>query len=302
MADRRAFAENLTFAYGTGPTVLEGISLDLQAGEILGLLGLNGSGKTTLLRLLARLLQPTGGRLDTADFPAVVLDRAPFQASLSGGENLVLALALRGVPADDAKTAANSWMQIFDLTADERRPVGEYSLGMRRRLGLAEAFASGRSLCLLDEPTLGLDPAGQQLLGHALETGARAGRSVIVATNDALFAERTCHRVLLLHAGHVLADGTPASLVASLDAPTIIEVETAGGTPASDPPNGLYVVASTENHVTLSGPGCSGRLPEVCRWIEEGSGSIQTIKVREPGLADVFLRLAGQPLVTEAGS
>jgi ABC-type multidrug transport system ATPase subunit len=302
MSSRTAFAENLTFAYGRGPAVLDGISLDLESGEILGLVGLNGSGKTTLLRLLARLLRPTGGRLGTADSPAVVFDRAPFQESLSGTENLVLALALRGVHGDDAKTAADTWLETFDLNADGCRPVAEYSLGMRRRLGLAEAFASERSLCLLDEPTLGLDPAGRRLLGQALATGAQAGRSAIVATNDASFAERTCHRVLLLHAGHVLADGTPASLVASLGAPTIIEVETAGGTPVSDPPDGIAIVAATGDRLTLSGSGSSGRLPEVCRWIDQGAGSIRAIRVREPDLADVFLRLAGQPLVTHVGS
>ncbi len=302
MSERTAFAENLTFAYGTGPAVLDGVSLDLASGEVLGLLGLNGSGKTTLLRLLARLLRPTGGRLSTADAPAVVFDHAPFQATLSGTENLLLALNLRGVHGDDARSAAETWLETFCLTADGCRPVGEYSLGMRRRLGLAEAFASERSLCLLDEPTLGLDPAGRRLLGQALATGARAGRSAIVATNDASFAERTCHRVLLLHAAHVLASGTPASLVASLGAPTIIEVETTGGAPVSDPPDGIDIVVATDDRLTLSGSECSGRLPEVCRWIEEGAGSIRTIKVREPDLADVFLRLAGQPLVTEAGS
>ncbi len=302
MSSRPAFAENLTFAYGKGPAVLAGISLDLESGEILGLLGLNGSGKTTLLRLLSGLLQPTGGRLRAAETPAVVFDRAPFQASLSGLENIVLALSLRGVRGVDARTAANSWLQRFNLTADERRPVGEYSLGMRRRLGLAEAFASERPVSLLDEPTLGLDPAGQQLLGQALETGAAAGRSAIVATNDASFAERTCHRVLLLYAGRVLADGSPASLITALDAPTIIEVVTSGEVPVDDPPDGLSIIASTDYQLTLSGTDCSGRLPEVCRWVESGAGSIRTIKVREPDLADVFLRLAGQPLVTESGS
>ncbi len=302
MPDGKAFAENLTFAYGSGPAVLDGISLDLACGEILGLLGLNGSGKTTLLRLLAGLLQPAGGQIVTDDTPAVVLDRAPFQATLSGTENLVLALSLRGFHRDDARTAADTWLATFDLTADARRPVAEYSLGMRRRLGLAEAFAAERALCLLDEPTLGLDPAGRRLLGEALATGARAGRSVIVATNDASFAEQSCHRVLLLHAGRVLADGTPASLVASLGAPTIIEVELTGGTPASEPPDGMAIVAATDDRLTLSGTESSRRLPEVCRWIDQGAGSIRAIRVREPNLADVFLRLAGQPLVTEPGS
>ena len=297
MTEPRVVAEGLRFGYRAGSPVLDGLAFSVGRGEILGLLGRNGSGKTTLLRLLAGLLEASSGRLTTAVLPAVVFDRTPFQEALSGSENLRLGLALRG--RDDLTKSATGYLTAFDLTEDAHRPVGEYSLGMRRRLAMAEAFACRSPLVLLDEPTLGLDPAGRRVLASLLRQAAAGGDTIIVATNDAGFAERACSRVLVLEAGRVLADDAPSRLISGLQAPTIIEVELSSEPPSDSPPEGLSVVAEESGRLVVSGASASGRLPALCAWLDDAGADVQAIRVREPGLADVFHRLTGRRLMSE---
>ncbi|MFQ5530703.1 MAG: ATP-binding cassette domain-containing protein [Gemmatimonadota bacterium] len=296
MTDSRAVAEDLIFSFGSGPPVLDGVGFSAGSGEVLGLLGRNGSGKTTLLRLLAGLLQPTSGLLTAMNLPAVVFDRVPFQEALSGGENLRLGLELRGRNlAEDA----SGFLAALELSGDAQRPVGEYSLGMRRRLALAEALACGAELVLLDEPTLGLDPSGRRVLASLLARTAADGGTVIIATNDAAFAEHVCSRVIILEAGQVLADDAPSSLIADLRAPTIIEVDLSTRPPRVNPPAGLSIVSVGSDYLSLSGASASSRLPGLCAWLARSGSVVNAIRIREPGLEDVFHRLTGLRLKSE---
>jgi ABC-2 type transport system ATP-binding protein len=297
MTEPRAAAEELGFGYGAGSPVLDGLSFAAGPGEILGLLGRNGSGKTTLLRLLAGLIKATSGQLTTTALPVIVFDRTPYQDALSGAENLRLGLALRG--HDDFTDSATGYLAAFDLTEDAHRPVGEYSLGMRRRLALAEALACQGPLMLLDEPTLGLDPSGRTVLVSELKEAADAGDTIVVATNDAAFAEHACSRVLVLEAGRVLVDDTPARLISGLEAPTIIEVEFPGAPPRGRPPEGLSVLAAGSGQLVVSGASGASKLPDLCEWLAGSGVDVEAIRVREPGLADVFHRLTGQRLLSD---
>lgn len=300
MTEPRAAAKELGFGYRAGSPVIDGLSFSAGPGEILGLLGRNGSGKTTLLRLLAGLMKATSGQLTTTALPAIVFDRTPFQDALSGAENLRLGLALRG--HDDVTDAANGYLSVLGLTEDADRPVGEYSLGMRRRLALAEALACRSPLTLLDEPTLGLDPSGRTVLVSVLAEAAAAGATIVVATNDAVFAEHACSRVLVIESGRVLADDTPARLISGLEAPTIIEVEFQGEPPRGNPPEGLSVLAAGSGQLVVSGASGALTLPDLCAWLAGSGVDVEAIRVREPGLADVFHRLTGERLAPqEAG-
>ncbi len=297
MTEPRAVAEGLGFSYRVGSPVLDGLSFSAGPGETLGLLGRNGSGKTTLLRLLAGLTEATTGHLETTPLPAVVFDRTPFQDSLSGSENLRLGLALRR-HADRTASAAR-YVSALDLDEDSHRPVGEYSLGMRRRLALAEALSCRSPLALLDEPTLGLDPSGRTVLTDLLSEAAEAGKTIIIATNDAAFAELVCSRVLVLEGGRALADDAPSRLISDLEAPTIIEVESSGVPPHGSPPEGLSVVAAEPGHLVVSASSGARELPALCAWLAGSGAEVQAIRVREPGLADVFHALTGRRLVPD---
>ena len=298
MLPRPLFAEGVQFSYGRA-AVLAGLDLAVAPGEIVGILGSNGSGKSTLVMIAAGLLPPAAGRVDVPVRPSVVRDRLAFLEPLTGEENLDAMLALAGQAGRALEAAA--WLSRFGLGNDARRPVSEYSLGMRRRLALAEAFATAGPLVVLDEPTLGLDPAGRDRLIAMLSDHSGEGLTVVLATNDAGFAELACDQVLLLHDGRVAARGTPAVMIAALEAPTLLEIVTGAPPPAAAPPAGLTLVARSPAGLTLAAPHASRRLPEVWAWLEAETCPVREIRVREPGLADVFRAHTGAELPVAPG-
>lgn len=294
MPESTVMTTGLEFRYGKGPLVLAGLDLSAGPGEILGILGRNGSGKTTLLRIMAGLQQPTAGRVSASSSPAVVLDRTPFQGALTGAENFRLTAALRG--RADSSGEDQEWLAALDLASAADRPVSQYSLGMRRRLALAEALSVHADLALFDEPTLGLDPDGRSTLARLFTTATEPGATIVLATNDASFAEPVCTRVLILESGQVMAEGQPSRLIADLNAPTIVDVEFEGDAVALPPPDGLSVVSSSAGRVVLSGTAASARLPDLCSWMTSSDRPVTSIRVREPDLGDVFQSVTGQTL------
>ena len=292
----RVRVAGLTYEYRRGHAVLDAIDFDVRAGQVVGVLGRNGSGKTTLLRLLAGILEPTAGHIDLAGRPAFVTDRTPFLESLTARENIRGVLALGGVGAFDASALAESRLREFELMDDADRPVREFSLGMRRRLALAEGIAASRPVVLLDEPTMGLDPGGRDRLKAVLRDLASGDAAIVMASNDAAFVERVCDSVILLNGGRIVARGRPAEMIARLRAPTLLEITTAGSPPEAPPPEGLAVVARSGSRLTLSAAGATGRLPEVWSWLEATGCTLRELRIREPGLADVFRAHTGEEL------
>lgn len=296
IGEPRARAIDLGFAYHPDRPVLRDVDFEARTGDVVGLLGRNGSGKTTLLHLLAGLLDPTAGRVEVSGRPAVVADRTPFLESLTARENILGTLALRGSDDDEAPAVADFFLRCFGLHDDADRPVGEFSLGMRRRLALAEGFAADQQIVLLDEPTTGLDPAAREHLAEMLDDHSHEGLTVVLATNDAGFAERVCDTVLFLHDGRIVARGSPAVMIAGLDAPTLLEIEMSGSPPDVPPPDGLAIVTGTADGLTLSAPRAERRLPEVWAWLESAGCSVREMRIRAPGLADVFRAHTGEDL------
>ena len=299
-ADRAAEAPRvrvagLRYEYRPGHRVLDAVDFDVRAGEIVGVLGRNGSGKSTLLRLLAGVLEPTAGRVDLAGRAAFVTDRTPFLESLTARENVRGVLALGGYGGPDAAALAEARLQDFELLTDADRPVREFSLGMRRRLALAEGIAASRPIVLLDEPTTGLDPGGRDLLATILRDTASGDTAIVMASNDAGFVERVCGSVILLHGGAIVARGRPGEMIARLRAPTLLEISTAGPPPEA-PPDGLSIVARSASAITLSATDASRRLPAVWSWLETTGCTLRELRIREPDLADVFRAHTGEAL------
>ena len=226
---RHAFAR----PHGAAPHVaLDGVSATIQPGTITGLVGPDAAGKTTLLRLIAGLLRPTGGHIDVFGHdmatdaalahPAIgyMPQRFGLYEDLSVAENLDLFADLHAMaPALRAERVARL-LRFTGLGPFTARLAGQLSGGMKQKLGLACALLSRPRLLLLDEPSVGVDPASRRdlwtIVAAMLEEGRADGMAVVWATAYLDEAAR-CGNVLLLHEGRLLAQGPPAEFLAPLE-------------------------------------------------------------------------------------
>lgn len=226
-------ASNLVFAYGRGGSIaaISDISLEIRAGEMVGLLGPNGSGKSTLLRNLSGVLRPSrgqvqvfGGDLDRltsrerarriAFVPQQVHIRFPFtvrEVVMMGRSPHQGAMGLER--ADDLDIVARS-MELVRVTHLADRSVEQLSGGEAQRVALAQALAQGSDILLLDEPTSHLDINFQaEIMDLLLHLNRSRGLTVLVSLHDLNLASVYCQRVFLLSGGHLKAEGKPAEVL-----------------------------------------------------------------------------------------
>lgn len=212
--------ESLTKRYGQRAAV-DALALNVPAGSIFGLLGPNGAGKTTTIAMLLALVRPTAGRAivlghDVQREPAralagvgAMIEGPAFYPYLSGRDNLrALALA-EGLPPARVD-AVLAEVELADRAQDRYRT---YSQGMRQRLGIAAALLRAPKLIILDEPTNGLDPAGQIEIQQLIRTLAASGRTILLSSHLLHDVEQLCDRVAILKGGRLLASGPIAALL-----------------------------------------------------------------------------------------
>ncbi|HEV7893035.1 MAG TPA: ABC transporter ATP-binding protein [Pyrinomonadaceae bacterium] len=218
--------ESVTKRYGETLAV-DGVSLRVGAGEVYALLGANGAGKSTLIRMMTGLSEPDTGKVtvcgdEMARKPLAAKrhvgylpEELYFYQRLTGREYLRLVAGLKGAEVDS--TAAE--IEFFELSNVADKWVGGYSLGMRKKLGLAAAFTGGPRVLVLDEPLNGLDVEMMRKLRLRLAEERDAGRSFVVSSHVMSFIERVADRACVMSAGRVVAEGTPAELRALASMP-----------------------------------------------------------------------------------
>ena len=218
--------ESVTKRYGETLAV-DGVSVRVGSGEVYALLGANGAGKSTLIRMMTGLSEPDSGRVtvcgeDVGRHPLAAKRRVGylpeelyFYQRLTGREYLELVAGLKGA---DAGLAAEE-SEFFELKAVEGKWVGGYSLGMRKKLGLAAAFLGGPSVLVLDEPLNGLDVEMMRKLRLRIQSERGRGAAFVVSSHVMSFAERAADRAGVMSRGRVVAEGTPAELRRLADMP-----------------------------------------------------------------------------------
>jgi ABC-2 type transport system ATP-binding protein len=220
---------DLTKSFGA-KTAVRGLSLRVEAGEVMGFLGPNGSGKTTTIRLLMGLLRPSAGHAAIlgrdCHADAVALKRdvgylpdEPFlYPYLSGLEILELVAGLHGFARDESRRRAGALAERLGLGAAGEAYSVTYSLGMKKRLALAMALIHDPRVLIMDEPTNGLDPKGAREMRATIAELAAGGRTIFLSTHLLDAAEKLCHRVAIIRDGALQAVGTPVELRARFQA------------------------------------------------------------------------------------
>ncbi|GGG81261.1 ABC transporter ATP-binding protein [Paenibacillus radicis (ex Gao et al. 2016)] len=208
-------AEQLTKAFGSTQAVA-GISFDIAPGRCTALLGPNGAGKTTTIRMLAGLLQPTGGKLSYAGVkpgqsPNSLLGYLPqapsFYGWMTGREYAVYAARLCGLSAAEARSQADALLERVGLSAAANRAISGYSGGMKQRLGLAQALVHRPKLLILDEPVSALDPLGRHEVLMLLRE-LKQETTVLFSTHVLHDAEQLCDDVLIIRNGEMALQGS----------------------------------------------------------------------------------------------
>ncbi|MGH2583490.1 MAG: ABC transporter ATP-binding protein [Dehalococcoidia bacterium] len=211
----------LTKRFGT-ITAVDGLDIEVRAGEVFGFLGPNGAGKSTTAGMILGLVKPTAGRVELFGKPlesdpasllrrvGAIIESPSFYPYLSGRDNLrTLAIAAGGVP--DGRVDAV--LEQAGLSERAGSPFKTYSLGMKQRLGIASTLLTDPDLVILDEPTNGLDPAGQREVRELIPELARQGRAVLLASHLLHEVEQVCDRVAIIRRGKLIEGGAIRELM-----------------------------------------------------------------------------------------
>jgi ABC-2 type transport system ATP-binding protein len=217
-------ADNLCKSYGSR-RALQGLSFTLQAGRVLGFLGPNGAGKTTSIRILTTIMEPESGHFTIdgigSEHPeeirqriGVLPEQLGFPRQMTGIEYLTYYGQLYGRTAVEAREYGLKLLEDVGLQQRGKSIIGSYSHGMRQRIGIARALINQPVVVFLDEPTLGLDPRGQQELLELIQHIAREQNAGVVLCSHLLSeVEGVCDDVVILNLGQVVAKGTVSEVI-----------------------------------------------------------------------------------------
>jgi ABC-2 type transport system ATP-binding protein len=211
--------QDLVKRYGSF-TAVDGVSLDVQPGEIHGFLGPNGAGKTTTLRMIAGLLKPTAGRIvvnrhDVATDAerakaslGFIPDRPFIYEKLTAGEFLRFHGGLYGLDEAGLGDRVREMLELFELGRWEHELVESFSHGMKQRVVMCAAFLHRPRAVVVDEPMVGLDPRGARLIKDVFRTMSARGVAILMSTHTLEVAQEMCDRISIILKGKIIARGT----------------------------------------------------------------------------------------------
>jgi ABC-2 type transport system ATP-binding protein len=280
----------------------QGVSFEIQDGEIFGLLGPNGSGKTTTLECVIGLRQPDSGDIEVSGIDArarpravkerigAVLQTISLQDKITPREALTLFASFYKQPAGPAEL-----LQRFALAEKADSTFDSLSAGQKQRLAVALAFVNNPELVFLDEPTTGLDPQSRHELHAAIAQMKRDGHTVLLTTHNIDEAEQLCDRIAIIDHGRIIASGLPRDLIAessssqtvSLSTSIPLDPEWLSGIP------GLEEMSSANLTTTFRTPTPSRTIAAVMRVLEDRDVELLELHARKARLEDVFLALTG---------
>ena len=287
-------------------TALDGLSMLIERGEILGLLGPNGSGKTTTVNLLCGLVSPSSGTITVLGHDAtrdpkslrpllgVVPQETALYGELSAQRNLRFHAELYGVPRSERGDRVREMLELVDLWERRTSPVKTFSGGMKRRLAIARAMLHRPAILYLDEPTLGVDVPSRRAVWAYIRELRRQGTTVLLTTNYLEEASELCDRIVIIDHGRSVAAGTPAALRRRIGG-SVLEM-TLAGTPTSEllesvrAANGVVTVDVEGEKLSVTYTEGDATAAEVLNAVAAECSMRQFVQ-RHASLDEVFVRL-----------
>ena len=284
----------LTRHYGS-VVALDGISLTVDAGERVALVGHNGAGKTTLIKLILGLIPPTDGDVSilgdspgsasVRDVCAYLPENLAFHGALTGREQLQFFARLRGKSGQ-----VEDLLEQVGLGEAMDRRIATYSKGMRQRLGLAQLFLGRPRLVILDEPTTGLDPVSRQQFYHLINELADGGAAIVQTSHILTELEARTDRIIILREGKIAANGSLADLRRDADLPIRFRIRAADGKSAEirEKLGGLEINGTALEITTAP----SRKMSQIRDIARQGLG-IEDVDIVQPDLEDLYLHYSG---------
>jgi ABC-2 type transport system ATP-binding protein len=287
---------------------VRGLSLEIQAGECFGLLGPNGAGKTTTIEILEGLLQPTSGQVtilghtweshtrELREWLGISLQETRLSEKLSVKETIELFASFYRQPRSSADV-----MEELQLTEKADDWVGKLSGGQRQRLAVATALVGNPKILFLDEPTTGLDPQSRRRLWEIIREFQKHGGTVLLTTHYMDEAERLCDRLAIVDHGQIIAEGTPADLIARLGGHHVVEFAVSGNTDIASLERwkslpGVESLRPEDDRISLSVLEPHTTIPALLDAVRMQSAKLIHLSTRQASLEDVFVRLTGRHL------
>jgi ABC-2 type transport system ATP-binding protein len=295
---------------------VDSLNISVEQGEVFGLLGPNGAGKTTTISMLCTILKPTSGTARVNGFDIVkqdtqvrrsigiVFQDPSIDDRLTGQENLYMHANLYGVPPSDQKPRIDRILKLVEL--DERADdlLRTYSGGMRRRLEIARGLIHYPKVLFLDEPTIGLDPQTREHIWSYIEELKNAHDITIVLTTHYMEeADRLSDRIAIMDYGKIVASDTPTALKETLEG-DVITVKTKEAGKLSSVLVGMPGILKTnvfDETFEVTVRGGKALLPRIVETAAKNGVFIESVSLREPNLADVFLHYTGRAIRAEGG-
>jgi ABC-2 type transport system ATP-binding protein len=285
---------------------LRGVSLTVERGSIVGVLGPYGAGKTTLLSILATLLTPDRGTITVLGHDVVreagllrrrlnmASGRPSFLWSLRVGEIVAFYGRLYGLSGRALRARVDALIELTELGPYRRVPYSDLSTGLKQRVALAKSLVNDPELLFLDEPTLGLDPdVAARMRAHIARLRREQGITIVLTTHYMREADELCDEIAFIKGGQILARGTPGELKRQIRLGEVVALKL-------DPPRvpwlaetpGVLRCVEVDGWVECTVDEAEKRLPEILRLLHADGVVIRNVQVHEPELEEVFVELA----------
>jgi ABC-2 type transport system ATP-binding protein len=311
MTTRAIEVKNLHKAFGQLKAV-EGVSFNVEKGEIFSLLGPNGAGKTTILSMLSCLLRPDEGdalvmghsiqkdQMGVKSALGVVPQDIALYEDMSARENLVFWGRMYGLRGAVLKTRVDEVLEVIGLTDRAKDRVDKYSGGMKRRVNIGVALLHKPQVIFMDEPTVGIDPQSRRNILDSVVTLKNQGMTVLYTTHYMEEAQELSDHIAIMDHGRIIASGTNQDLVkivGELDRITVtLNAEPGRVIDAWKSVQGVKQVTAENGSLAILADDSNRVLPRLFETAAAGNVRILTVAIQEPNLESVFLHLTGRAL------